>query len=91
MMKEVINRRFSKLIKENDNDNTPDLLLIDGGKGQYSTVREKLDELGFHHLQIIAMAKGKNRNKGNETFIHNNTEIKLEKTVHYYFFTKAKR
>ena len=91
MMKEVINRRFSKLIKENDNDNTPDLLLIDGGKGQYSTVREKLDELGFHHLQIIAMAKGKNRNEGNETFIHNNTEIKLEKNSPLFFFLQRLR
>jgi excinuclease ABC subunit C len=91
MMKEVINRRFSKLIKENDNDNTPDLLLIDGGKGQYSTVREKLDELGFHHLQIIAMAKGKNRNEGNETFIHNNTEIKLEKNSPLLFFLQRLR
>ena len=91
MMREVINRRFSKLVKETDNENTPDLLVIDGGKGQYSVVREKLNELGFHHLQIIAIAKGKNRNEGNETFIYNNKEIKLEKNSPLLFFMQRLR
>ena len=91
MMNEVIERRFSKLIKQVENDNTPDLLVIDGGKGQYSVVRKKLDQLGFHQLSIIAIAKGKNRNDGNETFIYNNESIKLEKNSPLLFFMQRLR
>jgi len=90
MMEEVIHRRFSRLIKESDN-NSPDLLLIDGGKGQYSTVRKKLDELGFHQLPIIAIAKGPKRNQGNETFFHNNKQITLEKNSPLLFFLQRLR
>jgi len=92
MMNEVIHRRFSKLVKkELDNDTVPDLLIIDGGKGQYSTVRKKLDQLGFHDLQIIAIAKGKNRNEGNETFFYNNKEFKLSKNDSLLFFMQRLR
>ena len=92
MMNEVIHRRFSKLVKkELDNDTIPDLLIIDGGKGQYSTVRKKLDQLGFHDLQIIAIAKGKNRNEGNETFFYNNKEFKLSKNDSLLFFMQRLR
>ena len=91
MIKEVIHRRFSKLAKDIGNDNMPDLLIIDGGKGQYSAVREKLNELGFHQLPIIAMAKGKNRNEGNETFIYEQQEIKIEKNNSLLFFLQRLR
>jgi len=91
MMKEVIHRRFSKLAKDIGNDNMPDLLIIDGGKGQYSAVREKLNELGFHQLPIIAMSKGKNRNEGNETFIYEQQEIKIEKNNSLLFFLQRLR
>ena len=91
MMNEVIERRFSRLIKQIENDNTPDLLVIDGGKGQYSIVRNKLDQLGFHQLSIIAIAKGKNRNDGNETFFYNNQSIKLEKNSPLLFFMQRLR
>ena len=92
MMNEVIHRRFSKLVKkELDNDTIPDLLIIDGGKGQYSTVRKKLDQLGFHDLQIIAIAKGKSRNEGNETFFYNNKEFKLSKNDSLLFFMQRLR
>jgi excinuclease ABC subunit C len=77
MMSEVIQRRFSKL--QSSSDQLPDLLLIDGGKGQYSVVREKLNDLGFHDLKIIAISKGKDRNKGNEKFITEDGLIQLEK------------
>ena len=60
MMREVINRRFKRAIQEKDNYLTmPDLILIDGGKGQYSVVRETMNELGLHEIPVIAIAKGK--------------------------------
>ena len=49
----------SKAVKENQDLIVPDLILIDGGKGQYSTSREVLNELGLHDLPILAVAKGK--------------------------------
>ena len=60
MMKEVLFRRFSKAIKEKSGSlSLPDLIIIDGGKGQYSVSREVLNELGLHDLPILAVAKGK--------------------------------
>ena len=60
MMKEVLFRRFSKAIKEKSGSlSLPDLIMIDGGKGQYSVSREVLNELGLHDLPILAVAKGK--------------------------------
>ena len=72
MLKEVLERRFGKIIKNKRNTDVivPDLVIIDGGKGQYSAGRKVLDEQGFHDIPILAIAKGKNRNKGDETFFH---------------------
>ena len=64
MMKEVLFRRFSKAIKEKSGSlSLPDLVIIDGGKGQYSVSREVLNELGLHDLPILAVAKGKKKKK----------------------------
>ena len=92
MMREVINRRFKRAIQEKDNYLTmPDLILIDGGKGQYSVVRETMNELGLHGIPVIAIAKGKLRNSGNETFFHNGKEFKFEKNDPTLFFLQRIR
>ena len=92
MMKEVLNRRFKKAIQEKDNFLTfPDLVLVDGGKGQYSAARECLNELGLHDIPIIAIAKGKFRNSGNETFFHNGKEFKFAKNDPTLFFLQRIR
>ncbi len=71
MMKEVMTRRFERLIKE-DPDRTsgtwPDLLLIDGGAGQVSAVQEILDELGIDDVPMVGVAKGVDRDQGKEEF-----------------------
>ena len=54
-MQEVIRRRYSKL-KEN-NEQIPDLIMVDGGKGQLSSAVEILDELGIRDCNIIGLAK----------------------------------
>jgi len=94
MMKEVMRRRFSRLIKEHGDtpvdlsaqtedeedpqdalsDSSmpawPDLVLIDGGKGQISAVREILDELGIaDRVTTIGVAKGVDRDAGRERFV----------------------
>jgi len=93
MLKEVFKRRFSKIIKNKKQTDviTPDLVIIDGGKGQYSVGRKILDEHGFHDIPIIAIAKGKNRNKGEETFFHKTSAIKLSKREPLLFFLQRLR
>ena len=92
MMREVLNRRFKRAIQEKDNYLTfPDLILIDGGKGQYSAARETLNELGLHDLPIVAIAKGKLRNSGNETFFHNGKDFKFLKNDPTLFFLQRIR
>ena len=92
MMKEVLNRRFKRAVQEKDNYLAfPDLVLIDGGKGQYSVAREAMNELGLHEIPIVAIAKGKQRNSGNETFFHNGKEFKFEKNDPTLFFLQRIR
>ena len=92
MMKEVLNRRFRRAVQEKDNYLTlPDLVLIDGGKGQYSVARETMNELGLHDIPIIAIAKGKFRNSGNETFFNNEKEFKFSKNDPTLFFLQRIR
>jgi len=93
MLKEVFLRRFSKIIKNKKQTDLiiPDLVIIDGGKGQYSVGRKILDEYGFHDIPIIAIAKGKNRNKGDETFFHKNKIFKLSKREPLLFFLQRLR
>ena len=92
MMKEVLNRRFVRALKdENTNMTLPDLILIDGGKGQYSVSRETLNDLGLHELPIIAIAKGKNRNAGEETFFYKDKIIKFKKNDPTLFFLQRLR
>ncbi len=68
MMREIMRRRFSRLLKE-DGQIWPDLILIDGGKGQLSAVTETLKELGaLGRITLVAIAKGPDRNAGRESF-----------------------
>jgi excinuclease ABC subunit C len=92
MMKEVLNRRFKRAVEEKENYlSFPDLVLIDGGKGQYSAAREAMNELGLHEIPIVAIAKGKFRNSGNETFFYNGKEFKFLKNDPALFFLQRLR
>ena len=92
MIKEVLTRRFKRAILEKRNYLTlPDLLLIDGGKGHHSSAKEVLDEFGLYDLPIIAIAKGRLRNRGNETFFYNEKSFKFEKNDPTLFFMQRLR
>ena len=92
MLKEVLSRRFKRAILEKGNYLTlPDLILIDGGKGQYSSAKEVLNELGLYDLPMIAIAKGKMRNSGDETFFYNGKSYKFEKNDPTLFFMQRLR
>ena len=71
MMREMLTRRFRRLVKDKEKDQSegwaaPDLVLIDGGRGQLSAAHEVLDELGLSEIRIAAVAKGPDRNAGRE-------------------------
>ena len=83
MMREVMQRRFSRLVREHGEEGGetaaegpheempawPDLVLIDGGQGQMSSVRQVLDELGIRDkVTAIGVAKGLDREAGRERF-----------------------
>ena len=92
MIREVLGRRFKRAIQEKGNFlSFPDLVLIDGGKGQYSSARETLNELGLNEIPVVAIAKGKFRNSGNETFFHNGKDYKFNKNDPALFFLQRIR
>ncbi len=71
MMREVLERRFTRAQNEDpdrENGSWPDLLLIDGGKGQLSAVRGVLEAMGVDDVPLVGIAKGPDRNAGRETF-----------------------
>lgn len=84
MMREVLQRRFKRLLEENprtmvndvrdliaggaEDQPWPDLLLIDGGQGQLNAAQETLTALGIVDVPVVAIAKGPDRDAGRETF-----------------------
>ena len=71
MMKEVLTRRFKRLLKEDpdrEHGMWPDLLLIDGGAGQVSAVAQIMTEYGVTTIPMIGVAKGVDRDHGKEEF-----------------------
>ena len=91
MMREMLRRRFSRSIKEGEGPGTinwPDLLLIDGGKGQLSVVEETLEELGIlDSIVVVGISKGPDRNAGREQFHMNGKQPFMlphsDPTLHY--------
>ena len=92
MLKEVLYRRFYKAVKDFKNAlSLPDLILVDGGKGQYSVARKTINELGLYDIPIVAIAKGKFRNSGNETFFFENKAFKFNRNDPILFFLQRLR
>ncbi|HXM00507.1 MAG TPA: excinuclease ABC subunit UvrC [Rhizomicrobium sp.] len=72
MMREVLTRRFSRLVKENEADEAkakwPDVALIDGGPGQLSVAQSVLEDLGVEDVLLVGISKGPDRDAGREHF-----------------------
>jgi excinuclease ABC subunit C len=71
MMKEVLRRRFGRLVKEEEEGEgaiRPDLVLIDGGQGQVGVVMEIMADLGVDDIPVVGVAKGPDRDAGLERF-----------------------
>jgi excinuclease ABC subunit C len=95
MMREVLERRFARLEKEDPDRASgewPDLLLIDGGKGQLSAVCEILESQGVHDIPVVAVSKGPDRNAGREIFhLPGGREISLPPNSALLFYLQRLR
>ena len=71
MMREVLNRRLARALKddpERDRGTWPDLILIDGGQGQLHIAQDVFEKLGIADVALVGIAKGPDRNAGRERF-----------------------
>ncbi len=86
MMREVLTRRLK------DKKDLPDLMIIDGGKGQVSAVQAVLDDMQLP-LKIIGVAKGEKRNAGDEkiVFADEREDVKLPHNSPLLFFIERLR
>jgi excinuclease ABC subunit C len=101
MMREVLERRFKRLLAPSDADKAkaddsvpqwPDLVIIDGGRGQLNAVRETFQNLGLTQLSLMAVAKGPDRDAGRETlFMPDREAIKLEPRDPVLYFIQRLR
>jgi excinuclease ABC subunit C len=73
MMREVLERRFARLEKEDPDRQSgewPDLVLIDGGKGQLSAVCEVMEDMGVHDVPVVGVAKGPHHGREGREIFH---------------------
>jgi excinuclease ABC subunit C len=105
MMREVLQRRFKRLVtppaedsavrSRRDDDSFPqwpDLVIIDGGRGQLNAAREIFDTMGLTQVSLLAVAKGPDRDAGRETlFMPNRDALKLESRDPVLYFIQRLR
>ncbi len=95
MMRAMLTRRFARLERESpdrESGDWPDLLLIDGGKGQVSAVCAALAELGIDDVPVVGVAKGPDRNAGREIFyLPSGREITLPPNAPLLFYIQRLR
>jgi excinuclease ABC subunit C len=104
MMREVLERRFKRLInppddsgakekaRDDDFPQWPDLVIIDGGRGQLNAVREIFQNLGLTQVSLMSVAKGPDRDAGRETlFMPDREAVKLEPRDPVLYFIQRLR
>src|SRR5438874_6866035 len=104
MMREVLQRRFKRLLKPAEGEDKkpradddsfpqwPDLVIIDGGRGQLNAVREIFEGFGLTQVSLLAVAKGPDRDAGRETlFMPGKEAIKLEPRDPVLYFIQRLR
>ena len=104
MMREVLERRFKRLLKPPEGDAAPvkadddsfpqwpDLVIIDGGRGQLNAAREIFATLGLTQVSLLGVAKGPERDAGRETlFMPDREAIKLEPRDPVLYFIQRLR
>ena len=72
-MREVLSRRYNRM--KNEDALRPDLILVDGGKGQFSIAEEIMKEIGMDNIFLVGVSKGANRKAGKEKLIMSNNKV----------------
>ena len=91
MMKQVLERRFSFNHESKWKNLLPDLIIIDGGLGHLNLIKKTLNNIGIKKIDVIAIAKGKKRNAGEETIFFKEKKIKLKTADKTSFFLQNLR
>ncbi len=90
MMQHVFSRRFKK--KNTQDLKMPDVIILDGGKGQLSVIQNFLNDIGYGNIPIVAIAKGEKRNSGLEKFYHKkNIELEISNNDPLRYFLQRLR
>ena len=90
MMQHVFSRRFKK--KNTQDLKIPDVIILDGGKGQLSVIQNYLHDIGYGNIPIVAIAKGEKRNSGLEKFYHKkNIELEISNNDPLRYFLQRLR
>ena len=90
MMQHVFSRRFKK--KNTQDLKIPDVIILDGGKGQLSVIQNYLHDIGYGNIPIVAIAKAEKRNSGLEKFYHNkNNELEISNNDPLRYFLQRLR
>ena len=90
MIKEVISRRF-KNVSKNENLVLPDIIIVDGGRGQFNIVKDILNEKNLNIINLMGISKGKNRNSGKEIIHTADKNIQLKPSDSLLFFLQRIR
>ena len=90
MMKEVLNRRIKKINKKEDAV-IPDVIIIDGGRGQFNVVESILKENNLDTISLMSVSKGKKRNAGREIIHTPDENINLKANDPLLFFIQRIR
>ena len=90
MMKEVLSRRIKKINREEDMV-VPDVIIVDGGRGQYNVVENILKENNLETISLISISKGKERNAGREIIHTIDENINLRANDPLLFFIQRIR
>ena len=90
MMKEVLSRRFKKF-EEGKELIKPDIIIIDGGRGQYNIAKEVLLQKNIKDITLLSISKGKDRNSGREIIHISDKNINLKPDNPLLYFIQRVR
>lgn len=90
MMKEVLSRRL-KTKKDKEGVIMPDIIIVDGGRGQYNTVAKVLNDNQRDTISLMSVSKGKERNAGHEVIHLKNRNLTLQPNDPLLFFIQRIR
>tara|TARA_Y100001970_G_scaffold284029_1_gene400552 strand:- start:9001 stop:10884 length:1884 start_codon:yes stop_codon:yes gene_type:complete len=90
MMEELLTRRLSKINKDK-NSFSPDIIIIDGGRGQYNSALKVINNLNIKNIKLLSVSKGPERNAGREIIHLENKDLNLKPNDNLLHFIQRLR